>query len=114
MFLFVDFRIHCFVCGQFEVVFQYYNNYFSTTISVLTGLIEMTSGSINIYNKNLSSDLQLIRQLTGICPQQNVLFLNLTVQEQLLFLGVIAKEIAFFKDNLHIFYGIFRMQSLGS
>jgi len=57
----------------------------TTTISVLTGLIRATGGESWIWGNSLSNDLQNIREITGICPQQNVLFPFLTVEEHLYF-----------------------------
>jgi ATP-binding cassette, subfamily A (ABC1), member 3 len=57
----------------------------STFCSVLTGLFEPTAGTCSIYGNDLSTDLADIRQITGICPQQNVIFPALTVEEHLLF-----------------------------
>lgn len=59
----------------------------STTISVLTGMLEATSGEVSIYGQSLRWELPAIRQMTGICPQHNVLFPLLTVQEHLRFFG---------------------------
>jgi ATP-binding cassette subfamily A (ABC1) protein 3 len=59
----------------------------STTISVLTGLIETTTGTVTIFGRNLHSDLPVIRQMIGYCPQHNVLFPTLSVQEHLFFFG---------------------------
>lgn len=52
---------------------------------------EGDSGSINIFGREVTNDddIQEIRQLVGICPQQNVLFQNLTVSEHLCFFGTI-------------------------
>ena len=61
----------------------------STTIGVLTGLIEATSGKVEIYGNSLTTDMRSIRQLTGICPQQNVLIPTLTVRENLDLFGCI-------------------------
>lgn len=52
---------------------------------MLTGLVRATAGDSLIWGQRLSSDLQNIRQTTGICPQQNVLFPFLTVEEHLYF-----------------------------
>ena len=61
----------------------------TTTISTLTGLIEATAGTVRIYGRSLKDDLHAIRQMTGVCPQHNVLFFSLTVQEHLFFFGKI-------------------------
>jgi len=61
----------------------------TTTIGVLTGLIEATSGTVSIYGRDLKTQLQTIRQMTGICPQHNVLFPTLTVCEHLRLFGCI-------------------------
>ncbi|CAM6122589.1 unnamed protein product [Calypogeia fissa] len=55
----------------------------STTISMLTGLIRPTGGDANIWGHSIRGDLSSIRRTIGVCPQQNVLFQNLTVNEHL-------------------------------
>ena len=44
---------------------------------------------MRIYGRSLKDDLHAIRQMTGVCPQHNVLFFSLTVQEHLFFFGKI-------------------------
>jgi len=61
----------------------------STFCSVLTGLFQPTSGSCSIYGHDLGEDLDSIRQITGVCPQQNVIFPGLTVREHLVFFASI-------------------------
>ncbi|XP_048642550.1 ATP-binding cassette sub-family A member 13 [Marmota marmota marmota] len=56
----------------------------TTIISMLTGLYPPTSGAIMINGKNLQTDLSRVRMELGVCPQQDVLFANLTVREHLL------------------------------
>lgn len=41
--------------------------------SLLTGLFEPTSGTAHIYGNNIRSQMDLIRQNLGICPQHNIL-----------------------------------------
>lgn len=55
----------------------------TTTISMLTGLIPMTSGDVKIGNLLLSKDMNKIRKNLGVCPQHNVLFHELTPEEHL-------------------------------
>lgn len=57
----------------------------TTTISILTGLYPPTSGTAEIYGMDIRSDMDIIRQNLGTCPQFNVLFDNLTVYEHLWF-----------------------------
>jgi ABC-type multidrug transport system ATPase subunit len=54
-------------------------------MSILTGLIPATSGSIYINGKELNSNLNQIRSDMGWCPQHNILFSKLTVEEHLRF-----------------------------
>ncbi|KAF6301418.1 ATP binding cassette subfamily A member 13 [Rhinolophus ferrumequinum] len=56
----------------------------TTVISMLTGLYAPTSGTIIINGKNLQTDLAAVRRELGVCPQQDVLFDNLTAREHLL------------------------------
>ena len=46
---------------------------------MLTGLIESTGGDMTVGGNFLSTDLEKIRSKLGICPQQNVLWKELTV-----------------------------------
>lgn len=61
----------------------------STTVSILTGLLQPSAGDVDIYGYNLASQLDEIRQITGVCPQHDVLFPTLTVLEHLNFFGSI-------------------------
>uniref|UniRef100_A0AAX7TDJ0 P-type phospholipid transporter n=1 Tax=Astatotilapia calliptera TaxID=8154 RepID=A0AAX7TDJ0_ASTCA len=57
----------------------------TTTMSILTGLFPPTSGTAYILGKDIRSELSTIRQNLGVCPQHNVLFSMLTVEEHIWF-----------------------------
>ncbi|GAA6093024.1 phospholipid-transporting ATPase ABCA1b [Tachysurus ichikawai] len=57
----------------------------TTTMSILTGLFPPTSGTAYIMGKDIRSELSAIRQSMGVCPQHNVLFSMLTVEEHIWF-----------------------------
>lgn len=57
----------------------------TTTISMLTGLIPATSGHAVIYDRDTRTDINSIRSNLGLCPQHNILFDKLTVEEHLWF-----------------------------
>uniref|UniRef100_A0A8C7ZMS5 P-type phospholipid transporter n=1 Tax=Oryzias sinensis TaxID=183150 RepID=A0A8C7ZMS5_9TELE len=57
----------------------------TTTMSILTGLFPPTSGTAYILGKDIRSELSTIRQNLGMCPQHNVLFSMLTVEEHIWF-----------------------------
>ncbi|XP_069795195.1 retinal-specific phospholipid-transporting ATPase ABCA4 isoform X1 [Narcine bancroftii] len=57
----------------------------TTTMSMLIGLFPPTSGTAFINGKDIRTDIDAIRQDVGICPQHNILFNNLTVEEHILF-----------------------------
>lgn len=57
----------------------------TTTMSILTGLFPPTSGTAFILGKDIRSELSTIRQNLGVCPQHNVLFDELTVEEHIWF-----------------------------
>ncbi|XP_047145843.1 phospholipid-transporting ATPase ABCA3 isoform X2 [Hydra vulgaris] len=57
----------------------------TTTISMLTGLIPPSTGTAIINNYNILKDIGSVRKSLGICPQHNVLFDHLTVEEHLWF-----------------------------
>lgn len=55
----------------------------STTISMLVGLLPPTSGDALIFGKNILTDMDDIRKGLGVCPQNDILFPELTVKEHL-------------------------------
>ncbi|KAK3087439.1 hypothetical protein FSP39_005943 [Pinctada imbricata] len=57
----------------------------TTTMSILTGLFPPTSGHAVIYDNDIRTEMDEIRQSLGMCPQHNVLFDKLTVEEHLWF-----------------------------
>ncbi|CAD5121418.1 DgyrCDS9938 [Dimorphilus gyrociliatus] len=57
----------------------------TTTMSILTGLFPPTSGRATVYNHDIRTDMEEIRKSLGMCPQHNVLFEELTVEEHLYF-----------------------------
>uniref|UniRef100_A0A8C6JN14 Uncharacterized protein n=1 Tax=Melopsittacus undulatus TaxID=13146 RepID=A0A8C6JN14_MELUD len=59
----------------------------TTTMSILTGLLPPTSGTAYILGWDIRSDIDRIRKTMGMCPQHNVLFDILTVEEHVWFYG---------------------------
>uniref|UniRef100_UPI0037E7D1F5 phospholipid-transporting ATPase ABCA1 n=1 Tax=Semicossyphus pulcher TaxID=241346 RepID=UPI0037E7D1F5 len=57
----------------------------TTTMSILTGLFPPTSGTALINGYDIHTDMDSIRMYLGMCPQHNVLFNELTVEEHIYF-----------------------------
>ncbi|KAI3376454.1 hypothetical protein L3Q82_016915 [Scortum barcoo] len=57
----------------------------TTTMSILTGLFPPTSGTALINGYDIRTDIDSIRKYLGMCPQHNVLFNELTVEEHIYF-----------------------------
>ncbi|KAI4590742.1 hypothetical protein MJG53_001791 [Ovis ammon polii x Ovis aries] len=57
----------------------------TTTLSIMTGLLPPTSGTVLVGGKDIETNLDAIRQSLGMCPQHNILFHHLTVAEHILF-----------------------------
>lgn len=55
----------------------------STTISMLVGLIPPTTGDAIVFGKSILTDMDEIRKVLGVCPQNDILFPELTVREHL-------------------------------
>ncbi|XP_059108000.1 phospholipid-transporting ATPase ABCA7 [Peromyscus eremicus] len=59
----------------------------TTTLSILSGLFPPSGGSASILGHDVQTDMAAIRPHLGICPQYNVLFDMLTVDEHVWFYG---------------------------
>lgn len=57
----------------------------TTTISMISGFMNKTSGSINIFGYDSVIDKEKVKKLIGICPQVNPIFDFMTVDEHLRF-----------------------------
>ena len=55
----------------------------TTTISMLTGLINSSEGSANLFGVDLFNRMDEARKTMGVCPQHDVLFDLLTPREHL-------------------------------
>eukprot|EP00467_Chlorarachnion_reptans_P011068 CAMPEP_0114538360 /NCGR_PEP_ID=MMETSP0109-20121206/30099_1 /TAXON_ID=29199 /ORGANISM="Chlorarachnion reptans, Strain CCCM449" /LENGTH=2283 /DNA_ID=CAMNT_0001722369 /DNA_START=209 /DNA_END=7060 /DNA_ORIENTATION=- len=55
----------------------------TTTISLLTGMVRPTSGRATVQGYSIATDQLAIRRIMGVCPQHDILWDNLTVQEHL-------------------------------
>lgn len=71
--------------GQITVLLGHNGAGKTTTLSILTGLYPPTSGRAYINGYGISHDMVLIRKSLGLCPQHDVLFDNMTVEEHLYF-----------------------------
>ncbi|XP_021059994.1 ATP-binding cassette sub-family A member 7 isoform X1 [Mus pahari] len=59
----------------------------TTTLSILSGLFPPSSGSASVLGHDVQTNMAAIRPHLGICPQYNVLFDMLTVEEHVWFYG---------------------------
>lgn len=59
----------------------------STTMSILTGLFPPTAGTAIVNGCDIKTNINGVRRSLGICPQHNVLFDKMTVEEHLWFYG---------------------------
>ena len=61
----------------------------TTMMSILAGLTSSTEGMVLIDGKNVRYELEAVRRNLGLCPQENMVFPDLTVFEQILFFGMV-------------------------
>lgn len=61
----------------------------STTMNMLTGMISPTSGTALINGQSILHNMSHIRTSLGYCPQYDIIYPNLTVQQNLEFFGAI-------------------------
>lgn len=50
---------------------------------MLTGMLEFSSGNAEVFGKDVSNDMNDIRQFMGVCPQHDILFPDMSVKEHL-------------------------------
>lgn len=55
----------------------------TTTINMLTGLFAQTNGAASLYGVDMFTEMDKVRQMMGVCPQHDILFELLTVEEHI-------------------------------
>jgi ABC-type multidrug transport system ATPase subunit len=76
----------------------------STLMSLLTGLLEPSSGSAHVGDVNLIDDISSVRKMIGYCPQYNFFWDELTARDHLvlfsLLRGIKYSEVNNSVDNI--------------
>lgn len=54
-------------------------------------MLEPTTGSIRVNGLDIKNNMEEIRSKMGLCPQHNLLFADLTVEEHLLLFAKVNK-----------------------
>ncbi|CAB3246103.1 unnamed protein product [Arctia plantaginis] len=77
--------------GQITAVLGHNGAGKSTLFNILTGLTAPTAGTAYVYGLDIRdpNDMHEIRQMIGVCPQQDVLFDLLSVKEHLQFFAAV-------------------------
>lgn len=57
----------------------------TTLLRLITGLEQATDGSVLVAGHNVATDTVAARRSMGFCPQENILFMGMTVLEHLQF-----------------------------
>ncbi|XP_067002190.2 phospholipid-transporting ATPase ABCA3 [Anabrus simplex] len=61
----------------------------STTMLILTGMFSPSSGTVYIDGYDIRRNMSKVRESLGLCPQQNMLFTDLTVKQHLIFFAML-------------------------
>jgi len=59
----------------------------TTTISMITGLVQPSDGTVKIAGNDVSTQIDSLRKIMGVCPQTNIMWGALTVQGHLQLFG---------------------------
>ncbi|XP_034945670.1 ATP-binding cassette sub-family A member 5-like [Chelonus insularis] len=77
--------------GQITAILGHNGAGKTTVFNILTGLTTPTAGTALIFGYDVrdSNDMQMIRSMTGVCPQHDILFDLLTPREHLEFFAAV-------------------------
>ena len=59
----------------------------TTFLSILCGLLKATSGDVTIYNYLLSKDIESIKKIFGVVPQDFAIYPTLSGRDNLMYIG---------------------------
>ena len=70
------------------------------------GFLPPTSGTAIVNGFDIRHDIDKVRRSLGLCPQHNILFDNLTVEEHLIFFTKV-RFFHYFAISLHHIFNVF-------
>lgn len=98
--------------GQITVLLGHNGAGKTTTMSLLTGMLRPTAGTALIAGYDIGQDTRAARANIGLCPQNNILFDDLTVHEHIYFFsrlkGLDASRTA---DEIRKYLAILQLES---
>lgn len=75
----------------------------TTTIKMMSGLTRPTSGNIKVFDYDIYKDINKIKSIIGISPQESAIANNLTVKENIeLMASLYFKDKIKIKDNIEL------------
>lgn len=79
------------ISGQITAILGHNGAGKSTLFNILTGLTSPTLGTAYVFGYDIRnhSDMTMIRRMTGVCPQHDILFDELTPREHLYFFAAV-------------------------
>jgi len=87
----------------------------TTTINILCGILDATSGSVNIAGRELAKNREEIKHIIGVVPQDIALYPTLTARENLYFIGSMyglnGKKL---KERVNYCLSVFGLEKFGS
>lgn len=77
--------------GQITAILGHNGAGKTTLFNILTGLTTASAGKVSVFGYDTSDpdDMSQIRKMTGVCPQHDILFENLTPREHLEFFAIV-------------------------
>lgn len=84
--------------GQITAILGHNGAGKSTLFNILTGLTAPTNGTAYIFGYDVRdpNDMTMIRRMTGVCPQHDILFEQLTPKEHLYFFAAVRVCIRYY------------------
>ena len=87
----------------------------TTTISMLCGLFPPTGGNIHIQGYDIHTDLEKIKQIIGIVPQDLAIYPTLTARENLTFYGnMYGLKGTNLREKINEYFRIFGLEKFGN
>ncbi len=61
----------------------------TTALSVLTGSVTATSGTASVSGFDISTDMETVKRVIGVCPQFDILYEDMSVRQHLVFYSLL-------------------------